>query len=395
MPAVHCRLICASASDYLRQLYTGFGLLARRGVVEVEIERGVQHSNRRSRKHRLNVVLNGEILICYDTCDPPQVYEDDASACDLYFKRSYDPTVIDQRSDRHRVRPLGFNYPVYGPRDAGLRRSCWLLREPKAWRESDAWRQLLRSLPVLSRLERSDGGRAASSVGHFEDLPKLYPDASVIFFARTWDPDGGVRRRPDRIEERERINAMRAACIRALRREFGRTFVGGLAPTPHARANYPDCVVRDEIIRKPAYVREMRRCAIGVATMGLFRTNGFKIAEYVAASKAIVAERMYHMVPGEFLPGVNYLEFATASDCVNAVTILREDPARRLAMMKANHDYYNAFLRPDMLVLNTLAQALELRARSAAVSRSPSCDRLATRCGGIGGVSQPAVTGSG
>lgn len=367
MPALHCQLVCASASDYLRQIYTGFGLLARRGVVKVELERGVQHASGRPRKHRLNVVLNGEITICYDAGDRPALYEDDASVCDLYFKRSYDATVVDRRSDRHRVRPLGFNYTVYGPGDAALRRSYWLLREPKVWRESTAWRQLLRSIPVVSRLERSDGGRAASSVEHFEDLPKLDPDPSVIFLARTWDPNE-FRFGAERTEEREMINAMRAACIRALRKEFGRTFVGGFAPSPHARANYPDCVVGAEIIRKPAYVRAMRRCAIGVATMGLFRTNGFKIAEYIAASKAIVGERMYHTVPGAFLPGVNFLEFATASECVDAVATLRQDPVRRFAMMKANHDYYHAFLRPDMLVLNTLVQALELRPPSAALS---------------------------
>lgn len=378
MPALPCRLICASASGYLRQLYTGFGLLARRGVVDVEIERGVQGAKSGPGKHRLNVVLNGEITICYDCRDPAGLYEDSARACDLYFKRSYDRTVIVQRSDRDRIRPLGFNYTVYGSGDASLQRSYWRLREPRAWRESDAWRQLLRSLPVLSRLERSDSGRATSSVAHFEDLPRLYPDPSVIFFARTWDPNE-IRLRPDLIEERETINAMRAACVRALRKEFGRGFVGGLAPTPHARANYPDCVVGGEIIRKPAYIRAMRRCAIGVATMGLYRTNGYKIGEYIAASKAIVAERMYHTVPGSFLAGVNYVQFATASGCVDAVATLRQDPARRLAMMKVNHDYYHAFLRPDMLVLNTLAQALELRPPSAAVSRPRSQGRVAQR----------------
>lgn len=375
MPALHCQLMCASASAYLRQVYTGFGLLARRGVVDVEIKRGVQHASGQPLKHRLNVVLNGEISICYDAGDRPALYEDDVSACDLYFKRSYDPTVVDRRSDRHRVRPLGFNYGVYGPGDAGVQRSYWLLREPKVWRDSTAWRQLLRSIPVLSRLERSDGGRAASSVEQFEDLPRLYPDPSVIFLARTWDPNQfriGPRFGAELIEQREMINSMRAACIRALRKEFGRTFVGGFAPSPYARANYPDCVVGGGITQKPAYVRAMRRCAIGVATMGLHRTNGFKIAEYIAASKAIVGERMYHTVPGAFLPGVNFLEFATASGCVDAVATLRQDPARRLAMMKANHDYYHAFLRPDMLVLNTLVQALELRPPSVASSSPPS-----------------------
>lgn len=371
MPVLHCRLICASASGYLRQIFTGFGLLARHGVVGIELERGVQHAGRGPTKHRLNVILNRVIRICYDTGDRPALYEDDARASDFYFKRSYDPAVVDQRSDRHRIRPLGFNYPVYGRGDAALRRGFWLLRESNAWRDCAAWRQLLRSIPVLSSLERSDGGRATSSFMHFEDFPKLHRDPSILFLARTWNPKE-FHFGPELVEERETMNVMRAACIRALRKEFGNTFVGGFAPTPHARANYPDCVVGAGITRKPAYVRAMRRCAIGVATMGLYRTNGFKIAEYIAASKSIVAEPIYHDVPGAFVSSVNFLEFATASQCVDAVATLRQDPVRRLAMMKANHDYYHAFLRPDMLVLNTLVQALELRSPAAAMSLAPS-----------------------
>ena len=82
----------------------------------------------------------------------------------------------------------------------------------------------------------------------------------------------------------------------------------------------------------------------------------------MAAAKAIVHEQMLYSVPGSFTEGVNYLSFRTAEECVEAVAKLVENPERIRAMKKANAAYYQQYLRPDMLVKNTLKtvdQAME------------------------------------
>ncbi|MDR3562497.1 MAG: hypothetical protein P4N59_13835, partial [Negativicutes bacterium] len=55
----------------------------------------------------------------------------------------------------------------------------------------------------------------------------------------------------------------------------------------------------------------------------------------------------------------NYLEFSTADECVEKVTLLMENKEKRNAMMQDNFIYYNNYLRPDMLVWNTLMAALK------------------------------------
>ena len=69
---------------------------------------------------------------------------------------------------------------------------------------------------------------------------------------------------------------------------------------------------------------------------------------------AIVNEEMHFTVTGDFAEGKNYLSFRTAEECLEAVRALAEDPERLYAMKLANERYYQDYLRPDVLVKNTL-----------------------------------------
>ena len=72
------------------------------------------------------------------------------------------------------------------------------------------------------------------------------------------------------------------------------------------------------------------------------------------AAKAIVNERLHYTVTGDFSEGKNYLSFETVDECLVAVERLVEDSELRYAMKQANAAYYEAYLRPDVLVKNTL-----------------------------------------
>ena len=74
----------------------------------------------------------------------------------------------------------------------------------------------------------------------------------------------------------------------------------------------------------------------------------------MAAAKAIVHEEMCYSVTGDFREGVNYLSFRTPQECVEAVAKLVDNPERLQTMKRANAAYYRQYLRPDMLVRNTL-----------------------------------------
>ena len=78
----------------------------------------------------------------------------------------------------------------------------------------------------------------------------------------------------------------------------------------------------------------------------------------MSQSKAIVTEPLMYRVPGCFAPERNYLEFSTPESRVECVTRLFKDYQLRCQLMINNFRYYHSYVRPDFLVLNTLARAI-------------------------------------
>ena len=95
-----------------------------------------------------------------------------------------------------------------------------------------------------------------------------------------------------------------------------------------------------------------------MATTGLHGSIGAKFAEYIAQAKAIVSEPLNYQVPGNLSSEVNYLEFTSIDGCVESAVRLIDDRDLRVSMMMDNCRYYHAYLRPDALILNTLAIAM-------------------------------------
>lgn len=350
-------LMCPSRSEpHLSQIYTGFGLLARRGDLRVSVE-PMSPYFRSSRVVMLRAVVNGSVRLVYDTADGMDVDDEALDWCEAYFKRSYNSQ---SHGATEKIHPLGLNYQVYGPHDFRHRRIIWLLRELRPSNARRVLGQVAHLAPLVSAVawrlsalsgaNAMEGGCAGSMIGAPEAAPQISAWPTVLCFARTWDPSlvAGWRE----------LNETRAGCIRALRKEFGPKFIGGLAPSPDALRDYPDCVVDPAVVRKSAYLAAMKSSDVCVTTRGLRGSNGWRLAEYVAASRAIVTERLLYEVPGSFTDGQNYLGFDTADQCVSNVRRLVDHPEMRLSMMHANHDYYQRHVRPDALVLRSLETAL-------------------------------------
>lgn len=63
-------------------------------------------------------------------------------------------------------------------------------------------------------------------------------------------------------------------------------------------------------------------------------------------------------VPGEFLPGSNYLAFDRPEQCVERVQELMANEPLAYQMKVNNYGYYHGFVRPDRLVLNSRIVAI-------------------------------------
>ena len=349
-----------SAQRHLQQVFTGFSLLRRAGAIRLRqrpspctlYDASRPFHLRDAREAVLGAVVNGTIKIAYDVHDSFEIDPGFRAWADFYFKRSYSRHHIERLGGPGaRVVPLGLNYLVYpdGIDWLGLGRSVRLGR-----RAGGGWVGALRSLKLL------DLAHFVPRVGDMWQMPDVDARPRVLFLARAWDPHEDAGASNQVVEERRRINDTRAACIDALRGEFGPDFCGGFSPTDFAVRNYPHQLApQGAMTAKKNYVRLLADFPICVATAGLNGSIGWKFAEYVAFAKAIVAERMSYEGCGSLAEGSNYLAFSTPDECVGKVRQLFVDDELRRELMLNNARYYQCWLRPDALVLNSLLHALK------------------------------------
>ena len=350
-----CEIRCHSLSPHLQQLYTGFSMLHSQGRIRLKQTivdspralhaRSDQHLNHAGHAH-LDVVLDGSVRLHFDTHDAMELAEVALDDCDIYFKRSYCSKFVGKLAPalRQKVFPLGLNYNVY----------------PDSYDLLGAVRGIMLGDGIARSLKRAlDTENYFGYVPRLRDLearPENSPEPRILFLARAHSPEGNPDLAAEKSEERREINETRAKCIRLLRKRFGDRFTGGFESSSFANEKYPDLVVRNQTLTsKRNYLSLMKRHHVCIATNGLHGSNGWKLAEYVSCSKAILSEPLRFEVPGTFAPDRNYLEFSTPEECIERAEEAMLNDKVRMRLMENNAEYYQAHLRPDKLVLNALS----------------------------------------
>lgn len=272
---------------------------------------------------------------------------------DAYFARDYSdiksivtPIVF---NDNPKVMPYGFNYfstyygnPVMKPTE---------------------------KLALLKyRLKNLCGYSRCTNPRYFECTPqKKEKEINILFMTRLWDPstiiiDPAVSNeinlyRQYMKDEWSCINQSRIAVVRLLKKQFGTDFYGGVIQDAFSEKMCPDLILPKNAVRKKAYLDRMKLSDICIGTMGLHKSIGWKMGEYVASSRAIVSEPLAYVLPGSFAEGKNYLEFTSPEMCCEKVTSLYSNPDRLYKMKQENFKYYQEFLEPKKQLLNALIAA--------------------------------------
>jgi hypothetical protein len=275
----------------------------------------------------------------------------DSSALDLrtldeadrFAKRSFQ---LEGYGDDDRIFPYGLCYPVY---PAGMDLRIFARRGlPSSGRTGG---DLFRALG----LDRLLGWPPTRRVTDISPRPvELRPgEPRVACYTRLWpllsDED------PDDPFGRAVMNRQRIEVVRALRRELGDLFVGGVARSTQSIEQCPDCLIEPTATAKVRGLGNVASTPIGVTTSGLEGSVGWRVGEYVGLGRAIVSETLHARVPG-FAPEVNYLAFATPDECVSACVRLIDNPDQIEAMAGANSTYYNEHVRPDRIASRLIRQ---------------------------------------
>lgn len=352
-----CELLSHTNAEHLQQLYTGFSMLHRKGTLQF-IQRISRADIIDTTKppHLLDVkyahckvVVNDNIVLYYDVHDSFEIDPEDVRNVDFYFKRSYSDKEVQKINDKGKIFPLGLNYLVCS---SGI--DTFSMRR----RILHTGREKLLTLGRALGIDYVLGGKTyVPRVEQFDCSPTFTLPPKIVFMVRAWDHRKAASK--DKADAIESMNQTRAHCIRVLKKEFGQHFVGGFLWDEYTKERFRDCLLQDNTLaRKHNYMHLLREFPIGIATTGLHGSIGWKLAEYVASAKAIVTEKLNYRVPGPFANEQNYLDFVTPDGCVDAAARVFDDHHLRCQLMINNYRYYHAYVRPDALVLNTLAIAL-------------------------------------
>lgn len=349
-----CELFANSDVGHLQQIYAGYGLLHQSGFLDLtqtipaEFLRDKNDPDRWTDYKFFNtkVVLNNQITVRYDLHDWNWIDEDILRKSDFYFKRSFDAGYISQIGEKAKVFPLGLNYQV-----TSSGRDFFKLQRSRFYSGKARLKAIIKSLNIAESLGRPG---EVEQINNLEGRPDFSLEPKILFMARAWDHQQVESKNQQ--EAIAAINDTRANCVRVLRKEFGDRFFGGLAHDDYSRRHFRDVLLPGQNVSdKRNYLDTLRNYPICVATAGLNGSNGWKLGEYVAFSKAIITEPLVFQVPGDFAAEKNYLEFTDPAELLEAAVRLFENKQLRLQMMMNNYRYYQAWVRPDSLILNTLA----------------------------------------
>ncbi|WP_445381945.1 hypothetical protein [Robiginitalea sp. IMCC43444] len=331
-------------SPHLNQIYDGFFKLKKAGLIDLKIKKSYDKS--RGTKPILKVVLDEKHLVIYDTLDGLNWLDGPLNENLSYFKNSFEDTFYFKRSHSNllnqylpkgcQLHPLGLNYYFI----------------PDGNYPQPQLASLKKSIKELARDLVPNLFKNFVKLEDFEFLPIKNSSDRVLFLCRLWNPNE-VESNQDRME-REVINNRRIELIQACRKEFGKFFTGGLQECPYSKKTAQQLMISAELSKKNVFMQSIKEHNICISTKGLFNSIGWKFAEYVAASRAIISEPLDYNLPGDFARQKNYLEFNTMEECLSRIESLLVNPKRIDEIMNNNFYYYNNWVSSDKLVLNTL-----------------------------------------
>lgn len=328
-------------SLHLSQIYDGFEKLRKIGIVDIVIK----PISGEGLKPLLKVKINNKYNVIYDTLDGMNwingsieenlIHFKNNTHADFYFKRSYNKQVLENAPLNCKVFPLGLNIP-FKPEG----------KFPQKLNEKI--KDFLKDYSFISKYFE----KTSFFSKDFEFFPIPSKENKVLFIAGLWNPDD-VTSEHLKIE-REVMNKNRINCIKACQREFGDRFIGGVQKGDFSTNHSKDMIMPLSFTKRETFLKTIKEHNICIATSGLHNSIGWKFGEYVAASRAIITESLIYELPGDFSNNKNFLVFNNEGELLNNIYFLLNDKDALFNMMMNNFHYYNNYLRPDKLVLNTL-----------------------------------------
>lgn len=322
-------------TPHLCSVLTGFVMLEKQGRLKPKINGGADLPM----KGLMEVLVDGKRL-AYDMLDGYNyTSEDEINAyletCDYFFKRSFSTELNGKifPTNSSKIYRWGFNYLT----------TC----DGNNYFNNDPDKRLIETINLF----RGRKPLKYFTYDKFEKEPDYSGEPKILFMTRLWDRSQTSEKNLDG------INSMRIELVKALRKEYPNNSVSGIYDGLSARKICPELILPSGVTNRSRYLETMKSADICIASTGLHGSIGWKTGEYIAASRAIVSEKMNYEVTGDFEIGRNFLEFGSVDECMSRIDFLVKNPDKIYEMKKNNRRYYQNYLRPDVQISNSLKTA--------------------------------------
>jgi hypothetical protein len=309
------------------QIYCGLEILKQKGVIDLQYVYDFK-----KRPINLTLVEVDGIRLLLDTNDNHGFDINHYNNCDFFVKRM----LHQEDQDRYpKMIPFGLNYSVFAPNSY---LQTLFLKDRKHLPFSVRYNWLVSSLCNINESIYTSGYR---SFGNAKN-----DNGKIIFSTRLWNPENGNE--DWKKEERQFINNERIELIRQLSAKYDDRFMGGIQDEALARELCPDIILANKTTNKKRYLGMIKNFSIGVCNKGLEDSIGWKFAEYIADSLAVVSNPISHYVHhGNLSKELHFLEYESVEQCMTQIERLSEDVALRKQISANNKKYYEEYLHPE------------------------------------------------
>ncbi|MDC1379404.1 hypothetical protein N8273_02070 [Algibacter sp.] len=363
-----CTLTYGNNTHHLSQIITGFTLLKKQTLLNLTTVFDTKIKESQIHNEIIKVEIGDKVLI-YDLADgyqsfhDMQAFDNVLNNVDFYFKRSYDETQHVILKNKKKIKPLGLNYPV------SCKGNPFDSFRPKSNNSASKFKEYIAFLRYYKRFHKN------IYYPKYENIPSPSNEPyKILYSVRLWNPDTVKKENiskgypnlnefdVSRVFEKwqsnlENVTKQRIEIARSLKETFGDTLIGGISGDPYSIKMAPDLIASETITMKYNFMKLLKTNVICVSSEGLHHSIGWKFAEFVAASKAIITDKLRYSLPGDFEKNKNYLEYGNIDELINQTSSLLKDRALINQIEIKNYDYYKNYIKPDRLVLNSLKEA--------------------------------------
>ena len=318
-----------STLAHFNQLYCGLELMKKNNLIKLNYK--IERENYIGGGVTRIKVDDKTVMI--DIRDSNLIDIDSYNKSNFYFKRML---LKKDYQAYEKLHPFGLNYSVM-TESKDLK--YLFLIDRKYFKYS------LKYFKLLTRVLKVNDSLINCEHNNFERKPNYKLPNLILFSSRLWNPANNETQWKK--DERRILNDQRISIIRFLKKKYNTIFKGGILRNDYAEVECPDLIVETNFSNKKEYLKLLKKATICVSNQGLEDSIGWKFAEYICNSSAILTTPIdKYKTLGSLKEGINYLTFKTKEEFNSKLKILLDDKEIYNNMIKSNYKYYQEYLHP-------------------------------------------------